>query len=481
MQKFIFSLLWCFLLQQGQSLNIEVGTYSFFGANPYTEIYFRVAGHSIDWTQKDGIKTASVDMLLFVYHADGTISAYDKFTLTNNVKDSIVDFIGVKRFRLKEGTYTIKLEAADTKKKENKLEMEQKLQIGGPGKQVILSDILLLSRLTKDTSANSMVKNGFYMEPLPYQFSSASQKQLDFYIEYYPYADSTFKEYFLQYNIMEGFASDINTKVLMSKYKKLDTAPVEALLLSFPASGMRSGNYHISVNVINKEKQVLFNRKIDLVKSNPEADIAYLESYNETLTNSFVQQITAEEMDYVLKAHLPITEQHQMYTLGELIRGNRIKSQRQFIFQYWKSKAPSNPEEAYKKYMEVARAVDKKFYSNVGYGFQTDRGHIFLKYGKPNNVIAVDTELDAPPYEIWYYAYMPLSRQTNVRFLFYNPSLAHNDYKLLHSTCLGERVYPAWETELYKSVPGSRIGNSVDATQVTENFNRNARRYFNEY
>jgi hypothetical protein len=85
------------------------------------------------------------------------------------------------------------------------------------------------------------------------------------------------------------------------------------------------------------------------------------------------------------------------------------------------------------------------------------------------------------PPEIWYYHSIPLTRQTNVRFLFYNPSLVHNDFRLLHSTCLGERMNPAWETELYKSVPNERIGNTIDATQVQENFNRNARRYFNEY
>jgi len=100
---------------------------------------------------------------------------------------------------------------------------------------------------------------------------------------------------------------------------------------------------------------------------------------------------------------------------------------------------------------------------------------------KPTNVVSIDTEPDAVPYEIWYYNNMPQTQQTNVRFLFYNPSLSHNDFKLLHSTCIGERVNSAWETVLYKSVPLERLGNSTDATQVKDNWNRNARRYFNEY
>jgi GWxTD domain-containing protein len=280
---------------------------------------------------------------------------------------------------------------------------------------------------------------------------------------------------------MEGFISNINTKPLFSKYKKIGKNYTEPTLLYFPVNSLRSGDYHILVNIINKEKKSMASRKINFVKSNPIADIAFMENFNEFLENSFVQQIKADELDYVLKAHLPITDQHQVATLTELIKSDKTKSQRQFLFQYWKSKAGTNPGEAYKSYMEVAKAVDKMFYSNVGFGFQSDRGYIFLKYGKPTNVVTIDTETDAVPYEIWYYNYIAQSRQTNVRFLFYNPSLVHNDFKLLHSTCIGEKVNPAWEVELYKSVPAERLGNAIDATKVGENWNRNARRYFNDF
>jgi len=353
--------------------------------------------------------------------------------------------------------------------------------IENPLQQFMLSDILILGKLKKAETDHTMAKNGYYMKPLSFNFASQKLQQLDFYIETYFPNNIEAIDYFLQYNIMEGFITDINSKPLLSKYKKLTTNTVEPLILSFPLSNLRSGDYHVRVNIIDKHKNSLCSRSINFIRSNPEADIAYLESYNETLDNSFVNNIKKDELEYILKAHVPVTEQHQISTLSELIRSNKTKSQKQFIFQYWKSKTSTNPEEAFKKYMEVASAVDKMFYSNVGFGFQSDRGYIFLKYGKPSSVITVDTEVDAPPYEIWYYNYLSLSKQTNVRFLFYNPSLAHNDFRLLHSTCLGEKINPAWETELYKSVPKERIGNTVDATQVVENTNRNARRYFNEF
>jgi GWxTD domain-containing protein len=251
--------------------------------------------------------------------------------------------------------------------------------------------------------------------------------------------------------------------------------------LSMPTSSIKSGDYHLLINIVDKQKSVLFSKAINFIKSNPKADIAFLDSYNDKLENSFAQLLKAEDMDFIIKAHFPITDQSQTATLRELLLSNRIKSQRSFIFQFWKVRNPADPEASYKAYMEVAKAVDKKFYTNAGYGFQSDRGHIFLKYGKPTNVVTVETEVDAPPYEIWYYNTMPRTSQTNVRFLFYNKSLAHNDFHLLHSTCLSERSNPAWETVLYGSVPKDRVGNAIDATTVQPSFNRNARRYFNEF
>ena len=79
-----------------------------------------------------------------------------------------------------------------------------------------------------------------------------------------------------------------------------------------------------------------------------------------------------------------------------------------------------------------------------------------------------------------FYEGLEIYGQTNVKFLFYNPSKASNDFLLLHSNCFGEVQNPRWEIELYKSVSATQaIGNDpLNSTQVEDNFGRNARRYF---
>lgn len=471
-------ILWISLLStiSVSALQIDVNTYGFFGSQPYTEVYMRVNGHSVEWKNNQ----ASVEILMYIMDKDAQIVTYDKFELGLTVQDSISDLLQLKRYSLAPGNYTIRIEAKDLNKKPNTLEMEQRLTVIGFQGEMAISDIVPLAIIRPDSALSPLVKNGFYMEPLAYHYADTARSQVNIYVECY-LPTKVAQDIYLQCAIIEGDITTSNHTTLLTRFKKLQGLEVEPLVISLPIHVIRSGAYYLQATIVDKQKNILADKESHLVISNPIADIAYLENYNETPENAFVTAIQADDMDYVLKAHIPITDQNQAGTLRALIRSNKIKSQRQFIFQLWKSRSPANPEKAYKMYMEVAAAVDKLFYSNVGYGFQTDRGYIFLKYGKPTHVLTVDAELDAPPYEIWYYNHLPITSQTNVRFLFYNPSLAHNDFHLLHSTCIGERSNSAWEVELYKSVPMERQGNTVDATTVGPNWNRNARKYFNEF
>ena len=133
--------------------------------------------------------------------------------------------------------------------------------------------------------------------------------------------------------------------------------------------------------------------------------------------------------------------------------------------------------------MEVARAVDNQFNSGLGHGFESDRGFIFLKYGRPTNLISVSDEPDAAPYEIWFYDQFPFTNQSDVKFLFYNPSYADGQYQLLHSNARGEINDPGWQIKLYQNIdPRDIIGNDhLNASEVRDGNNRNAARYFNDF
>ncbi|MEN9415836.1 MAG: hypothetical protein RLZ62_2140, partial [Bacteroidota bacterium] len=76
----------------------------------------------------------------------------------------------------------------------------------------------------------------------------------------------------------------------------------------------------------------------------------------------------------------------------------------------------------------------------------------------------------------------PSTNQTNVKFLFYNPSLAGDDFILLHSTARGEISNPKWERELYRRNPTEYSDDNYgDAKNVQRNNGRNARAFFEDF
>jgi hypothetical protein len=92
--------------------------------------------------------------------------------------------------------------------------------------------------------------------------------------------------------------------------------------------------------------------------------------------------------------------------------------------------------------------VNQEYKTPIDYGFETDRGRVYLQYGPPNHIDGSDREPGAFPYEIWQY-YKLLENQSNVHFVFCNPDEVTNDYSLIHSEALGEINNPRWRFDIY--------------------------------
>jgi len=182
----------------------------------------------------------------------------------------------------------------------------------------------------------------------------------------------------------------------------------------------------------------------------------------------------------------PITTADNSVALDNIINKKNDKEARYYLWRYWYDKNKVYPEKEFEEYMKYARAVDKTFRSHVGYGFQTDRGIIYLKYGKPSQVITQESEPTAPPYEIWYYDIIEQDNQRNIKFIFYIPSLASNDFELLHSNCRGEKNNPTWFYKLYSKRIGLNQKNTKQSQikefyqELKNSYGSNAIKYWDE-
>lgn len=76
-------------------------------------------------------------------------------------------------------------------------------------------------------------------------------------------------------------------------------------------------------------------------------------------------------------------------------------------------------------------------------GWRTDRGRVFILYGKPDEVERHPSEGVIKPYEIWYYYQI----ENGVQFVFVDKN-GFSDYELVHSTKRGEFTDEGWERYL---------------------------------
>jgi len=466
-----------------RAMEISVSIVSFMNADkPYIEIYNRISGGSVQWASDStnfNVVFANLEYLVLISQNEKVVLA-EKYNLTSPGSSQQLDFWDMKRFGIDSGQYDIKLQYVDLNNLKDTFLFETQADVSFGENTLAHSDVLFMTEVTDLESDLPFQKTNFKFEPLAYNLLDSESSQLIFYTELYN-TDKTFKEdffikYYLENTDKSGFDAFSKTG-----YKKMSPKPFDPVLINFEVAELKSGNYKLHIEVNKRDKSVLktFEERFSIY--NPLADFKQTYERDATFETSFVQMLDREELDYGLKAIFPRLGNNMTDLVNQIIKNDELEPKMYFLYNFWSSFSNTDYKSIYEKYMEVAQAVDLTYANNVGHGFETHRGYYFLKYGKPDDIIFVEDEPTAPPYEIWIFNYLEETQQTNVRFLFYNPSLATNDFILLHSTCRGERNNPRWELELYSAAYNDQPTNFIDSRSMPDGFNRNARKIFNDY
>ncbi len=437
--------------------------------NRYIEIYIQVISQTINLKQyEDSTYQGSVDFTIFIKNDKEEIVSYDKFNIKSNRGKIVEDFITLRRLSLDNGKYILEVEAVDNYDKTNIFKHKSNIKIDFPDKAVYLSDIQLLANIEKsNNNTNPFVKSGYYLEPVLSYFVPEKVKKLGIYLEAYN-SDLEKENTSVKLSIIKGFYG-INGNTVFSKKLKVKKANITPILTRIDITGLVSGNYHLLAELENKNGDILIKKYINFQRSNPEKDI-FVSKNTETSTyeNSYASKLPADSVIYSVRAMLPILTASDSEAANLILAGKDIEKGRYFIWSYWSERAG---EIGYGEYMKYANIVDAKFRSQAGYGFETDRGRIYLKYGMPSQIFRRENEPTAPPYEMWFYDTIEQDKQHNIKFIFYMPSLANNDYTLLHSNCRGEKNDPIWFYRLYSKRNDSNIRN-VRTDQVKNFYNK---------
>jgi GWxTD domain-containing protein len=488
MKKLLSLLFVLAMVQQVFAIDASLSYASFKSPqSTYIEIYLYVIGKSVTFKEiaaGSSEKQAAVEMNI-VFKKNDQIFLVERVLIKSPLDSVAVNFSDVRRLAIPHGEYKLEVQLIDHNQADNSIVLGEDVTIMNPDISKI-SDIQLLATFKKTDAENAMVKNGVFMEQIPFHFYNKNYQQIPFYFELYSGTiPENSADLLLKYSIVKILGNGTREE-LAFMYKKRAPKSVDPVLLQMDLSKVPSGNYALSVELMAGPNEVIEKKESYFIRSNPDMDYELFLASKEIDVNAgsedFTEGIDSAELRYSLRAIVPNVSQKDAEVLKLVISKSNINAMRAFLRNHFESTYKDNPKLAYKKYMEVARAVDKQYGNGFGFGFESDRGYYFMKYGKPDDIQAIIDDPTAPPYEIWFYNKLVTTNQSNVKFIFYNPTLIENGHTLLHSTARGEWNNPKWEVMLYSNSPNQREGdNFIDGNQMQDNWGRNARRYFDDY
>ncbi len=450
----------------------------------YLEIYTHIAGSTVNWSapnELDSLRQAAVHFTLVLRQAQ-TIFVADRFTLQSPKSLRMQDFVDLKRYALAAGTYQLEVALEDATDPNNSRRYSTSIELSNWPTHTAQSDILLLAKLDKSVEAGSpFERHGLLMEPLPYNFYGRGANTLAYYHEVYA-TDLQASDRVLLLTKIEvlknGLASPVRaiskvqtTQALIPQVQQIDI------------SSLPTGNYLLAVEVRSAENELICRKELPFQRANPLLDRQQREALfaEVDITKEFVGRLDYDSLRYSCLALLPLMPQQDVVPVSDMIKAKEVEGLRMYLLNYWSEQSPFDPAAGYDSFMRTARAIDKTFHSGFRNGFETDRGYIYLKYGQPNDIVRVETDPTAPPYEIWSYDVIEPTNQHNRRFIFYNPSLGAEDFILLHSDVNGEVNNPQWELILFRNDPGTQPNDFINGTEMGDKLGRQARRLLSDY
>ena len=466
----LFFLIALVVASESKAKNLQaIFSYSKFNAlkeGPYIETYLSVSGSSVNYLQLSNSEYQSViTVTILLKDTAGKAIYNDNYNLNspviNDTNSTSFNFIDQQRIPLPNGSYTLIISIKDKNGNGKISTVSDTLSLNYDDKLISVSDITFMDSFKKTETENVFSKSGFDLVPYVDNFYPKTVTSLKFYAEIYNttavLGPST--PYLLAYYILND-----ESKAIMNDFnvfKKQTSEAVTVILSEFNIANLPSGNYKLIVELKNKNNEVIGLAERFFQRSNADALIMDNSLENIKVENTFVSFITdADTLADYIACLRPISNAKQTTWHDNQLKTANVKMMQQFFYDFWNKKNPSDPNKTWQEYKAQVNAIDPIYGDRFTKGYTTDRGRVYLQYGVPNSVTRSEHEPDAYPYEIWHY--YKIKNRSNIKFVFYNPNLAGNNYRLLHSDMPGELFDATWNIQLYRR---NTSNNNLDNTK----------------
>ena len=444
---FAFLMLPLTLDAQKRELRAYLDNKQFYGPSigNYIEFHLQFVGHSINYTGKDNGLIGEMAVFINIQSEDSTV-VEDAFRLaTPFMRDSIVeDFYDLQRYQLDPGKYVFSIKLQDLNSKNEPLEASLPIVVDELGDAISISDMIVAEYGSRGDGSSPFFKSGYDILPRLSTFYPEELNRIPVYFEIYGsdmLSDSTFG---VKQTVINAETGDEMEH--LARFSKHNTAEVVPIIKSVDIENLYTGKYILQYTLYNRGMTELSTQSYEFERSK-DVEIDYF-SNEIILDPAFQKSIPDDSLGYFLESLIPISGHSDVRSIIAVSKEKDSERARKFIQLYWTKTSPDSPYDAWLKYKAQVNLVEHLYANNFQEGFETDRGRVYLQYGSPTNIVKRDFSASEYPYEIW--QYNEIGRFSNKRFIFYNPDLVNNAYRLLHSDMVGELKNPAWPRELAK-------------------------------
>ncbi|MCS6990984.1 MAG: GWxTD domain-containing protein [Chitinophagales bacterium] len=465
-----FGLLCCAaVIAAAQNLRLYMNCQAFYipeKDSVYLETTVATPGFALTYVRTDNHSFQAALNIYLQFEKDTVVVATDSYRLntpplpdTSNLNFTLLD---LHRVFLPPGEYTVKLYASDANRPEVNASFSQGVDARFSRQEPAVSEITLVQHFQPAGQPNIYTKYGFDIKPLVVPYFGPEQNRLDFYAEIYN-TDLTARtdDVIVFYSVRSALSHQVAQQ--MHRFTKQKTDAINVLFGAFDISELPTGNYYLLVEVRNKNNEFLasqvrhFHREHTSLRA-PVSDFRMID-----ISGTFAEALAPDSLNYYLKCLIPTADLEERSYILSLVKTDEVRQKQQFFYAFWQRRS-DQPYTAWQKYKQEVDVVNYYYSTPTQYGFETDRGRVYLQYGAPNSIEGHPFEAGAYPYEIWHY-YQLGNNQRNVRFVFCNMELATNNYTLIHSDARGELYDPRWRFRIYRAFRESSDYYNLDETR----------------
>ncbi|HMS35339.1 MAG TPA: GWxTD domain-containing protein [Ignavibacteria bacterium] len=414
------------------------------------EIYYSVSQQSLLYVKTENKYEAAALVQITITDLPGNNIIFSNIYKSPSIVDDTSKgnisqkLIGQVNYILDNGNYRLSILGSDFNDSTRKDLFEQDLKIeASKAGDLSISEIELSTSIKKsDNQESPFYKNTLEVIPNPSGLYGMNLNELHYYYEIYALTDNNISEdYYVNYSVY-----DLNNVNLISSDKKFKRkTESKADFGKFIIDSLDRGSYLFRVTVTDTLKKVKLSteKKFYIFKNSNSTVITTRD--DEFLRSEFSKKSDQEIQEDFKKMTYILSDQEKK----RFKNLENINDKRKFMYDFWKAK-DYNPNtqvlETKIAYFKRVNETNKMFREAYTEGWKTDRGRIFIIYGKPDDIEKYPFESQSKSYEIWKYN----SVEGGGECAFVEIQQATGVFKLVHSTFRNELKNQDWKNEIDK-------------------------------